>query len=189
MPSPIQGQNGRTEGREAGTGGCGWQDSQFWISPCLLLFRPHWEHTVTMPSSGPRKRIPFGQVWLRASFREREASISTLPLWLQMICVSKQTIHNLEQMQSLLVGLGWAELWSWRSCCMGCFCEEAGPALLGSGSRQRSATLKLGRADGLACQSWLHRLLVVWPWTGYKTSGSISPRVKWRELIIIAPSP
>lgn len=37
-------------------GGCGWQGNRFWISLCLLLFRPHWDHTITVPSSGPRKR-------------------------------------------------------------------------------------------------------------------------------------
>lgn len=71
----------------------------------LDLIETHYNHAVP----GAKKKKEENNIpWVnqpRASFREREASMSTLPLWLQIICISKQTIRNSEQIQSLVEGL------------------------------------------------------------------------------------
>lgn len=97
-------------------GGCGWQGSQFWISLCLLLFRPHWDHTITMPSSRPRNRmrkiISFGWVGLRASsfiYRKRCIYVYLAP-------VITNDLHFKTNHRSLLVGLGRGKFQSWYCC-------------------------------------------------------------------------
>ena len=51
-PRSEQQKGRQISGKWEGAGG----RPQFWISSCLLLFRPHWDKTITMPSLEPSKR-------------------------------------------------------------------------------------------------------------------------------------